>query len=44
MTITREKIAALLAMAGFLLIVGSYPRLGAVCMLAVFVLTVLGVR
>jgi hypothetical protein len=43
MMITREKIAALFAVAGCLLMF-KFPRLGAMCMIACFLATLSGVR
>jgi hypothetical protein len=44
MTVTREKIVALFAVAGFLLIVSHHSRLGLVCELAVIVTTIFGIK
>jgi len=44
MTITWEKLTALFALAGFLLMVCSHERAGAVCMIAVAVITILRAR
>jgi hypothetical protein len=43
-TITQEKLVALLALAGCVLIVSNHPRPGAVCELVVVVIIILGWR
>jgi hypothetical protein len=44
MTLTWEKLTALVALAGFLLVVSSHERAGFACMIAVAVITILRAR